>query len=98
MNSNEAKIKIIKDTVKNSIMTQMKSELKEKISDKKKVEELLALTEKKLVVVLDSMNERELVPSKEFKSSNDLQNHILDVIKKVKEKLSVEIKKEENNM
>jgi uncharacterized protein (UPF0147 family) len=94
MEGRKVKIKIIKDTVVNSIVTEMRDKLKEKISEKEKIDEMLDLTKSKVISILNSMNEDEIMPKEEFKSEEEFKGHILEVVGKVRSKLYEEMKKE----
>jgi hypothetical protein len=74
----------------------MRKKLQEKISEKEKMNEILEMTKSKVVSILNSMNEDELVSKREFKSREEFENHILEIIGKVRDKLFEEMKKKTN--
>ncbi len=93
MEGRKARLKIIEDTVINSILTEMENKLRENPLGEKKTERLLELTKSKIISILNSMNEDELVPKGEFKSEQDFKSHVLGVIGKVRNGLFEDMKK-----
>jgi hypothetical protein len=94
MKEDEARLKIVKDTVVNSILSEMYEKLKNKISDEEKRKEMISLTRSNLDSILKSFGEKELLPKKDFSSQQDFEEHILKIVQKVRQKLLVEMEKE----
>jgi len=89
-----SKVKIIKDTILNSLLSEMEVELKEKVSDQDKRNELFKLINSKLVEILGSMDEKELLPMHEPKSQQEFENHLHTLLQKVKKRLLADMRKE----
>ena len=94
MTRNEAKLKIVRDTVISSILSELESELRDRLSDEEKVKEMKTLTCSKLLSILKTFNENELLPPKDFETSQDFEHHILIIEKKVKKLLLNELDKD----
>jgi len=93
MKGDEARLKIVKDTVVNSISSEMYDKLEEKISDEEKRKEMISLTRSKLVTILNSFDHEELLPQKDFDSQQDFEKHILKLVQKARQKLLIEMEK-----
>jgi len=89
-----AKTKIIKDTIMNSLLSEMAQELEHKQSDKQKRDEILEWCESWLVEILDNMTEADLLPKHDLKSQNEFEYHLNAIIKKVKGELYKKVKDE----
>jgi hypothetical protein len=94
MNEDQVKLKIVKDTVINSILSEVSSKLKSKISEEEKRKEMLIVTRSKLVSILNSLGKEDLLPKGDPKSPQDFEDHILKVIQKTRRKLLVEMESE----
>ena len=94
MTRNEAKLKIIKDTVVNSILSEMDSELRNKVSDEKKIEAMISLTKSRLRSILNSFDEKELLPKGDVDSPQDFEKHILRIMQGTKQRILTEMEKE----
>jgi len=90
MKSNEAQLKIIKDTVTQSILPEMFDELCKKHGDKK-AKSLIDLTQPRIENILQSFSERQLLLKQEIKSESEFKAHILTVISEVKQRLMNDI-------
>jgi hypothetical protein len=73
-------------------MTEIEYSLGKKIPDKDKLNKMLGRTESRIKSILNSMPVDELVPKRDFKSEKDFENHVLSIIKKVRNKLFQEMK------
>jgi hypothetical protein len=93
MNDN-VKLKLIKDTVINSILTEMHEKLLKNGVDEKKASELERVTKPRLLIILDSFDKRTLLPVQDLKSKEDFERHILRIIQLAKKKLESDILKE----
>jgi hypothetical protein len=92
--TDQARVKIIKDTVRNSILAEMENQLGNRLSDEEKAKEMMELTRASLNSILNALHEDELLPKREFASQQDFENHILEIVRKVRKKLLNEIEKE----
>jgi hypothetical protein len=88
------RLKIIKDTVFNSILSEMNDKLASKITDEKKRLEIIKFTRSRLHDILNSLNQDELLPKRDIKSEQDFEKHILKVIQQIRQRLVSEIEKE----
>jgi hypothetical protein len=93
MKSDEVRLKIIKDTVTNSILTDMNNSLASKISDKKKRTEMIKFARFRLQHILSSLDQ-DLLPKREIASEQDFEKYLLKVIQQVRKSLTNEIEKE----
>jgi hypothetical protein len=87
MSGNRAKIKIIKDTVRNSIMTEVESKLISRGLDVQKQAEITNLIGTKLDQILECMVETELLPQTEPRSADEFSSHIYTIEDITKQKL-----------
>ena len=87
-------LKITKDTVVNSIVSEMSDKLEVEVSDEEKRKEMMVLTQSKLDTILKSFSDRELLPERDFTSQQESEQHILKIVKKVRKRLLVEMEKE----
>jgi len=94
MKGDEARLKIVKDTVVNSIVSEIFCNLKGKISDDEKRKEMIGLTRSKLDSILNSFGEKELLPKKDFSSQQEFEEHILKIVRKARQRLIMDMEKE----
>ena len=88
------KLKVIKDTIIKSILSEITDKLEKRITDQKKRAELIKFTHSRLDDVLNSFSEEELLPKKEIESEQDFENHILKVTEKTRQQLLKEMEQE----
>jgi hypothetical protein len=89
--SNSARAKLIKDTIKSSIVTQISDELKSKLSDDTRRKHLVLITETKLNAILNSIPDEEILPSASIQSEEQFKAHLVKTIELVKIKLMNDI-------
>lgn len=94
MKEDQVRLKIIRDTVINSILSEVGDKLEYRISDSEKRKEMISLTRSKLVSILNSLGKEDLLPKGEPKSPQDFEDHILKVVQKTRQKLLAEMEKE----
>jgi len=94
MKNNEARLKIIKDTVANSVLSEINEKLMTKVTNEKKRSELISFTRLRLQDILSSLDQDEVLSKQEIRSREDFMKHIQKVIRKVKQKLISEIEQE----
>jgi hypothetical protein len=94
MKEDQVRLKIVKDTVINSILSEVSSKLESKTSDEEKRKELMSLTRGKLVSIVNSLGKEDLLPKGDLKSPQDFEDHILKVVQKTRRKLLAEMEKE----
>ncbi len=94
MSNDEAKLKIIRDTVRNSILSEMSDRLKKRVGDDKKTDEMIALTRSQLKSILNSFSDKELLPNREIESEEDFKKHILKIIDKTRKQLLKDMESE----
>jgi hypothetical protein len=93
MKNDEMRLKIIKDTVTNSIISDLNIKLASKIADEKKRTEMVRFARLGLKEILNSSNQ-DLLPKRELISKQDFEKYILKVIRQVRKKLVDELEKE----
>ncbi len=84
--SNQAKIKLIKDTVIKSILSQTSDNLAKNSVSEQKTQALLRITELKLERILDNFDQADILPKK-FLSQEEFESHLLTLIDLSKERL-----------
>jgi hypothetical protein len=94
MSEDQVRLKIVKDTVTISIISELSKKLEDKISDSEKRKEMLSLTRSKLTAILNSFSKEELLPKEDLNSQKDFEEHILKVIEKTRRKLLAEMQTE----
>jgi hypothetical protein len=94
MKSDEVRLKIIKDTVINSILSEMDDKLASKVADEKKRAEMIKFTRSRLQYIMNSLNQDELLPKRDIKSEQDFEKHLLKIIQQVRQTLTNEIERE----
>ncbi|HML03568.1 MAG TPA: hypothetical protein VK487_09390 [Candidatus Bathyarchaeia archaeon] len=94
MSEDQVRLKIVKDTVTDSIISEVNEKLEESIPDVEKRKEMMSLTRSKLTAILNSLGKEELLPRKDLESQRDFEEHVLKLVSEVRRKLLSEMKKE----
>jgi len=94
MKSDEAKLKIIRDTVFKSITLEMETKLNDRVTDERKRTEMIKYTRSRLGDLLNSFSEDDLLPKREIVSKQDFEKHILKITNKARNQLLNEMEKE----
>jgi hypothetical protein len=94
MKENMAQLKIIRDTVTSSILSEIETELKSSVSSNEKRKEMISLSRSNLESILNKMSNEELLPKGDIDSPENLEDHILKIVKKVKKQLLSKIENE----
>jgi hypothetical protein len=93
MKNDETRLRIIKDTVANSIISDLNIQLASKITDEKKRTEMVRFAHLRLQAILNTSG-IDLLPKQELTSKQDFEKYLLKVIQQVRQRLVDEIEKE----
>lgn len=97
MKNNEARLRIIKDTVTCSLISEVNEKLEKKVINREKRLEIVNFTSLRLRDIMNSLDAKELLPQREIETQQSFEEHIFKVITKVRKILIDETKKEFQN-
>jgi hypothetical protein len=94
MKNDEKKARLIKNTVFKSIMVEVNAKLESEVDDKVKRNQIKKFTESRLSDILNTLSKNDLLPKKPVESKQDFEEHILELVNLVRDKLLRVVRKE----